>query len=169
VGFKHIAEVMMKEDVIIGGEESGGLTIKGHIPEKDGLLANLLMVEMVAKRKKPLSKIWLDLKNKIGAFEGRRAKIDLSEEKKASVLEGLKKDPPKEVGGIKVAEVKTLDGVKVILEDGSWFLIRPSGTEPLLRLYSESKDNNTLDKIEQFCYNLTGGPDASVGIPQNIR
>ncbi|MFA4967381.1 MAG: phosphoglucomutase/phosphomannomutase family protein [Candidatus Margulisiibacteriota bacterium] len=159
VGFKYIAEVMMKGDVVLGGEESGGLTIKGHIPEKDGLLADLLMVEMVAKRKKPLSQIWLDLKKKIGTFEGRRAKIDLNEEKKANVLNGLKNNPPKEIGGIKVTEVKTIDGVKVILEDGSWVLVRPSGTEPLVRLYSESKDNNILDKIQQFCYNLTGGPD----------
>jgi len=157
VGFKYIAEVMMKENVILGGEESGGLTIKGHIPEKDGLLADLLVVEMVAKRKKPLSKIWEDLKAKIGTFEDRRSKIELSEEKKNSLIGALKKSPPSMIGGIKVAEVKTLDGVKIILEDGSWFLIRPSGTEPLIRLYSESKDNGTLDKINQFCYNQIGG------------
>jgi phosphomannomutase len=143
--------------VILGGEESGGLTIMGHIPEKDGLLANILVTEMVAKRKKPLSKIWDDLKTKIGAFEGRRNKIKLTDEKKNSLIEGLKKTPPSEIDGMKVAEVKTLDGVKIILEDGSWFLIRSSGTEPLVRIYSESKNNKTLDKIDQFCYNQTGG------------
>ena len=157
VGFKYIAEVMMKEDVIIGGEESGGLTIKGHIPEKDGLLANMLAVEMVAKKKKPLSQIYNDLIGKIGEYRIFRSKIEMSEEKKAAVLSGLISSPPKSVAGIEAAEVKTIDGVKIILKDGSWFLIRPSGTEPMVRLYCESKDLNTLDKIKGFCYNLTGG------------
>ncbi|KAF0134109.1 MAG: Phosphoglucosamine mutase [Candidatus Saganbacteria bacterium] len=155
VGFKHIADIMMKEDVIIGGEESGGITIKGHIPEKDGLLANVLVVEMLAKRGKPLSRIWEELELKIGKYDCRRNKIKLEENKKSEVLEKLKNNLPKEVCGVKVAEVNTIDGVKIILADGSWFLIRPSGTEPLVRLYIESKDK--ADIIEKFCYNLIGG------------
>ena len=157
VGFKYIAEIMMKENVAIGGEESGGLTISGHIPEKDGLLADLLVCEMIAKKKMPLSAIWAELERKIGHFEGRRAKLELDENKKASVLAKLKKDPPGSVAGIALEKMNTIDGVKIILKDGSWFLVRPSGTEPLLRLYSESKDSKILDGIDEFCAKLIGG------------
>ncbi|MBI5699018.1 phosphoglucomutase/phosphomannomutase family protein [Candidatus Saganbacteria bacterium] len=154
VGFKHIAQIMLKEPVIIGGEESGGLTIAGHIPEKDGILADLLVAEMTAHRKKPLSKIWEDLTKKIGKFEGRRGKVEIPEDKKQSLMEGLKKNPPTEVGGMKVVEARTFDGVKLIFKDGSWLLIRPSGTEPLVRIYSESRDPNVLDKIELYLESL---------------
>jgi len=154
VGFKHIAEVMMKEDVIIGGEESGGLSIKGHIPEKDGVLADLLVVEMIAKKGKSLSKILSDLKDKIGNFEGRRGKLELEESKKNSLMKTLKENPPKDIFGIKVKSVKTIDGVKIILEDDSWFVVRPSGTEPLVRIYSESKNKESLDKIDNYLKNL---------------
>jgi phosphomannomutase len=154
VGFKYIAQIILREPVIIGGEESGGLTISGHIPEKDGILADLLVAEMVARRKKPLSKIWEELTKKIGPYEGRRGKVEMEESKKKDLMEGLRKKPPTSVGGIKVAEVRTFDGVKIILEDGSWLLLRPSGTEPLLRIYSESKNPGVLDKIEKYLENL---------------
>ncbi|MFA4906045.1 MAG: phosphoglucomutase/phosphomannomutase family protein [Candidatus Margulisiibacteriota bacterium] len=163
VGFKHIAQIMLKEPVIIGGEESGGLTIAGHIPEKDGILADLLVAEMTAHRKKPLSKIWEDLTKKIGKFEGRRGKVEIPEAKKQSLMEGLKKNPPTEIGGMKVAEVKTFDGVKLILKDGSWLLIRPSGTEPLVRIYSESRDPKVLDKIELYLETLLA-PSTAEGL-----
>jgi len=157
VGFKHIAQIMMREEVILGGEESGGFTIKGHILEKDGILADLLVAEMVAKRGKPLSAIWEDLTAKIGTFLGGRGKLKVGEEKGWKIMEGLRSKPPDEVGGMRVKETRTLDGVKIILEDGSWFLIRPSGTEPLLRIYSEARNQADLNKIENFCYNLIGG------------
>ncbi len=154
VGFKYIAEIMMREKVIIGGEESGGLSIDGHIPEKDGLLADLLVVEMVAKSKKTLSELWKDLIAKYGTYEFKRGKIETTEEKKSALMEGLKKSPPIEIGGMKVAEVKTTDGVKIILEDKSWLLVRPSGTEPIIRVYYESKDPGILNKIAQYVKGL---------------
>jgi phosphomannomutase len=154
VGFKHIAQIMLREPVIIGGEESGGLTISGHIPEKDGILADLLVAEMVAKRGQPLSRIWEDLTKKIGLYEGRRGKVEVPEERIKKLIQGLKEAPPKDIKGIKVIEVRTFDGVKFILEDGSWLLIRPSGTEPLLRIYSESKNPGVLDKIELYLESL---------------
>jgi len=157
VGFKYIAQIMMREEVILGGEESGGFSIKGHIPEKDGILANLLVAEMVAKRGEPLSKIWEELTLKIGLYQGRRGKVEVTEEKKAQVMATMKNPPFKSIRGIEVAEIKTFDGFKIILKDGSWLLIRPSGTEPLLRIYAESKDQGVLDEMENFCYNLIGG------------
>jgi phosphomannomutase len=157
VGFKHIAQVMMNEEIILGGEESGGFSIKGHIPEKDGILADLLVAEMVAKKDKPLSKILEDLVSRVGTYQGRRGKVEVEEEKKRKIMKNLREKPPQEIEGIKVTKVNTVDGVKMLLEDGSWLLIRPSGTEPLLRIYAESKNSNSLDKIDQFCYNLIGG------------
>ncbi|MBI5701382.1 phosphoglucomutase/phosphomannomutase family protein [Candidatus Saganbacteria bacterium] len=154
VGFKYIAEHMMNEDVIIGGEESGGLSIKGHIPEKDGVLACLLVVEMVARKEKALSQIWKDLTKKYGPFEGRRGKIELDENKKQKLIETLKNNPPSSIDGLKVAGVKKIDGVKMILEDGSWFLIRPSGTEPMVRIYAESCSKKSLDAIDNYLKTL---------------
>lgn len=154
VGFKYIAEYMMKEEVIIGGEESGGLSIKGHIPEKDGVLACLLVVEMVAKLKKPLSQIWKDLISKVGDYEGRRGKMTVDERKKKMLMDGLKNNPPQKIGDLKVASVNKMDGVKIILEDESWFLVRPSGTEPIIRIYAESKNKESLEKIDNYLKTL---------------
>jgi len=154
VGFKHIAEVMMKEKVIIGGEESGGFTINGHIPEKDGILANLIIAEMVAKSGKPLSKIWEDLVKEYGDFIGLRDKLCIAEDKKKKLIEDLKTNPPKEIAGMKVVEVRTFDGVKMILENGAWCMLRPSGTEPLLRLYAEAKDQIVINKLHEYCKSL---------------
>jgi len=140
--------------VIIGGEESGGLSIKGHIPEKDGILADLLVTEMVSKKGKPLSQVWKDLVLKIGPYEGRRGKLEVDENKKKILMANLSKKPPTEVGGIKVKEVKTIDGVKIMLQDGSWLLVRPSGTEPLIRVYAESKDSRSLDAIDNYLKTL---------------
>jgi len=154
VGFKHIADWMMKEDVIIGGEESGGLSIKGHIPEKDGILANLLVVEMVAKRKKSLSRIWDDLVLKIGLFKELRKKLALSEDQKNAIIKELGNTSLKEIEGVKISEVRKTDGIKVILKDGSWFLCRPSGTEPVLRIYAESKEEKILNGIDSYLKSL---------------
>jgi len=158
VGFKYIAEKMMKEPVIIGGEESGGLSIRGHIPEKDGILANLLIIEMLAKKKKPLSQIFEGLEKKIGKHYSRRINMKVSEEKKTALIKFLKEKPPKEFAGKKVSEVRTIDGIKMIFKDGSWTLLRPSGTEPLLRVYMESMSPLLEDKrISAIITGLTTG------------
>ena len=156
VGFKYIAERMMKEPVIIGGEESGGLSIEGHIPEKDGILANLLIVEMVARKKKPLSAIFKDLEGKIGRHLTKRVNLHLPDDGKRALMEKLKSTPPKEFAGRKVVEVRSIDGAKFILDDGSWILIRPSGTELLVRVYLESGSEETLKAIEGELARLVG-------------
>jgi phosphomannomutase len=140
VGFNHIADHMMKEDVLIGGEESGGIAFKGHIPEGDGILMGLLIVEMVAAYGMSLSQLVDDLLQDVGpAFYDRtdlRLKYPVS---KASMTQSLVTRPPREIGGENVVQVSTVDGVKYIMSDDSWLLIRPSGTEPVLRVYAEGR------------------------------
>ena len=147
VGFKHIAKLMLEDNIIIGGEESGGLSIKGHIPEKDGLLADLLIVDMLAKRKKKLSELWTELVSKYGAVYNDKFKLKLTEEAKNKFMTKLKNQPPTEVSRFSVVQVNNLDGVKLVLSDGSWVLARPSGTEPLVRLYVESTKPENLSVI----------------------
>jgi alpha-D-glucose phosphate-specific phosphoglucomutase len=156
VGFKHIAEKMMKESVIIGGEESGGLSIFGHIPEKDGILANLLIVEMVAKKKKPLSAIFSELEKKVGRHLSKRINAHLPEEKKRSLISSLKEKSPGKFAGEEIADKRIIDGIKLILADGSWVLFRPSGTEPLMRVYLESGSEARLKAMEGEVARLIG-------------
>lgn len=157
VGFKHIAKLMLQEAVIIGGEESGGLSIKGHIPEKDGMLACLLVVEMLARRQKKLSQLWQELISKYGEVFTFRTGLHLAEEKKQALMKKLKEEEIESLAGIAVTGKSLLDGVKLSLADKSWVLVRPSGTEPLVRVYAEADDRAKLDKIVAAVYNLTGG------------
>lgn len=146
VGFKHVGEAMREYNPIIGGEESGGLSIQGHIPEKDGILANLLILEAMAVKNKSLVELQEELYEIAGAkFFNELVNIKLdNQEQIKTALEDAKN--LSEVDGQKVIKVDTKDGVKLYLQDNtSWILIRPSGTEPLLRIYFES---NSLEKIE---------------------
>lgn len=154
VGFKHIAKLMRQEKIIIGGEESGGFSIKGHIPEKDGLLANLLVVEMLACYKKPLSKIWQDLETAYGRVLTQRINLALMQKAKEKFMDKLRQKTPRELAGIKVKAVNKIDGVKMILSDGSWVLARPSGTEPLVRVYAEADKQEKLSSILEAVRNL---------------
>ncbi len=140
VGFNHIADYMMQEDVLIGGEESGGISFKGHIPEGDGPIMGLLLVEMIAESKKSLVELVEDLLEDVGPAHYERVDLRLSRPvAKAEMTEFLTKQAPAEIGGQKVDEVSQRDGVKYILADDSWLLIRPSGTEPVLRVYAEGR------------------------------
>lgn len=140
VGFNHIADYMMSEDVLIGGEESGGISIKGHIPEGDGPLMGLLLVEIIAEARKPLGELVQDLLNEVGPAFYERADLRLSRPvAKQEMTNFLVKKAPAEIGGQKVAQVASTDGVKYIMADDSWLLIRPSGTEPVLRVYAEGR------------------------------
>ena len=147
VGFKYIAEIMLKEQVVIGGEESGGLTIGGHVPEKDGILANLLICEMIAKYKKPLSRIIIDVASRYGSFYNKRVNFKLTQSSKEALMKELEKEPPSRAGGKKLSHVVKIDGVKMIFEDGSWILARPSGTEPIVRTYYESGTEENLKSM----------------------
>lgn len=148
VGFKHVGEAMRKYNPIIAGEESGGLSIQGHIPEKDGILANLLILEAMAYENKTLTQLQRDLEQFVGCkFHNTRVdkKLDSQDEVKP-VLE--KFSNYETIASQKIAKKDFKDGVKLYLEDGTtWILVRPSGTEPLLRIYIES---DSLDKIEQI-------------------
>lgn len=151
VGFKYVGAQMRDTDVIIGGEESGGLSILGHIPEKDGILADLLVVEMLAYEKKSLSEIWKDLTREVG-YEpfGKRLDLHLSEEVKKNIMSRFKNQTPAQIGELKVTGVKTIDGVKLLFEDtNSWMLVRPSGTEPMIRVYLETDSPQKLDMLEK--------------------
>ena len=147
VGFKHICEHMRTRPVIIGGEESGGLSIGTHIPEKDGILANLLIAELQAVRGKDLSELLSEIMAEVGFFSSQRIDLRYPEEKKATLVRGLVSDPPKEIAGRQVVQVIAIDGAKLILDDGSWFLVRPSGTEPLLRVYLEGGSEAAVEEL----------------------
>ncbi|MFC1511514.1 phosphoglucomutase/phosphomannomutase family protein [Candidatus Margulisiibacteriota bacterium] len=154
VGFKHIAQLMMKEGIIIGGEESGGLSIKGHIPEKDGILANLLVVDLLARRKKPLSQIWQELIAKVGRLHSLRHNLELPAEEKDRFIKRLQQETPADLAGVKIKKVNKIDGVKLTLAEGSWVLARPSGTEPLVRLYVESDKKEKAAAVLEALKNL---------------
>lgn len=149
VGFKYIGELMRQKDILIGGEESGGCSVKGHIPEKDGILCNLLIVEMLAYEKKSLSQIWSELVAETGVeFAYRRKDMRLTAESQKNFVEKLTNEPFTKVGKTKVEKVGRLDGFKYYLEDGSWILVRPSGTEPLVRFYFEAPSAERVDALK---------------------
>jgi alpha-D-glucose phosphate-specific phosphoglucomutase len=141
VGFNHIADLMAKDDVLIGGEESGGIGIRGHIPEGDGVFMGLLLLEIVARAGVPLKELIADLQQKYGPHHYARKDLPLARPvAKKEMVKRLTEGAPGSIGGVNVREVRTNDGVKYLLTDDSWLLIRPSGTEPVLRVYAESPD-----------------------------
>jgi alpha-D-glucose phosphate-specific phosphoglucomutase len=156
VGFKYIGELIIQDKIAIGGEESAGLTIRGHVPEKDGVLAGLLMAEMVATRGASLSAQLQALFAKVGSFYPVRENFHLTAEQKAAFTEKLKADPI-ELGGRKVASVVRTDGLKLILDDGSWVCYRLSGTEPVVRAYTEARNEHEMQALraaaEKFVLN----------------
>ncbi|MBT4458059.1 MAG: phosphoglucomutase/phosphomannomutase family protein, partial [Anaerolineae bacterium] len=151
VGFNHIADYMMSENVLIGGEESGGISFKGHIPEGDGPLMGLLLVEMIAAAKKPLHEMVQDLLNDVGPAHYQRTDLRLKRPvEKAEMTEYLTKQAPAKIAEHKVVEVSASDGVKYILADDSWLLVRPSGTEPVLRVYAEGRSEATVQALLDY-------------------
>lgn len=148
VGFNHIADYMMNEDVLIGGEESGGISFKGHIPEGDGPAMGLLLIEMIAAANKPLHEMVNDLLDDVGPAFYERSDLRLKRPvAKDEMTDLLTKQAPVEIGGEKVVEISTQDGVKYILSDDSWLLIRPSGTEPVLRVYAEGRSDEMVKAL----------------------
>jgi len=148
VGFNHIADCMLKSDVLIGGEESGGMSFKGHIPEGDGILMGLLLVEMVAASRVPLDEMISQLLADFGPSHYRRLDLRLSHPvPKARMVEQLVAQAPASIGGIAVRQVSAVDGVKYMLADDSWLLIRPSGTEPVLRIYAEARQPEMVEAL----------------------
>jgi alpha-D-glucose phosphate-specific phosphoglucomutase len=147
VGFKYIGELILEDKIAIGGEESAGLTIRGHVPEKDGIIAGLLMAEMVATRGRSLGAQLRELFAKVGSYYPVRENFRLTSEVKARFTEKLKADPT-ELGGRRVAQVVRTDGLKLILDDGSWVCYRLSGTEPVVRAYTEARNEHDMEALK---------------------
>jgi alpha-D-glucose phosphate-specific phosphoglucomutase len=149
VGFNHISDLMLREEVLLGGEESGGISIRGHIPEGDGILLGLLLVEMVAARAKTLVQLLDEMMAApdIGVFCYARLDQPVRPFAKAQLVADLVAAAPETLAGTPVHQVSDRDGVKFILADNSWLLIRPSGTEPVLRIYAESHSDEQVQRI----------------------
>lgn len=148
VGFKYIAPKMMETNALLGGEESGGFAVRGHIPERDGILIGLLFADMMVKSGKPISQILSDLEQRVGPHAYARHDVHLPrdsyESDRKRILDRLEKNEPDEVAGVAVQRVRADDGFKFYLADGSWVLLRASGTEPLIRIYSEAPDPDAV-------------------------
>ena len=151
VGFDHIADLMLNEDVLIGGEESGGISFKGHIPEGDGILIGLLVLEMVASTETPLEELVEELLKDVGPSHYGRLDLRLTHPvPKNQLYSRLVDEAPKNIGELKVERVSDRDGVKFHMDDDSWLLIRPSGTEPLLRVYAEAREPGPLESLLDY-------------------
>jgi alpha-D-glucose phosphate-specific phosphoglucomutase len=151
VGFNHIADHILQDDVLMGGEESGGITVKGHIPEGDGVLMGLLLLEVMAHAKAPLHELVSDLLQKYGPAQYARTDIGLKRAvAKPAMVDLLVSMAPPTIAGVRVEDVQVTDGVKYYLDDGSWLLIRPSGTEPVLRVYAEAPDDARVSALLSF-------------------
>lgn len=147
VGFKYISTLMEKKDILIGGEEAGGIGFKNYIPERDGILAGLLLMEMMAYRKKGISQIIRDLEKEFGRYYYVRDDLKLSEIgfNKDRILKKI----PQRLLNKKIAEVKDFDGIKIVFFDEDWLMLRGSGTEPIVRVYAEAKKLDVAEKLVQ--------------------
>ena len=148
VGFNHIADYMLKENVLIGGEESGGISIQGHIPEGDGVLMGLLLTEIEAASGASLYELVEDLLKDVGPAFYERKDLRLSRPvSKKNMVDRLQNDAPAQIGSEQVTDIQTVDGVKYLMSDDSWLLIRPSGTEPVLRVYAEGRSQEMVNAL----------------------
>ncbi|MGM0586941.1 MAG: phosphoglucomutase/phosphomannomutase family protein [Bacteroidota bacterium] len=147
IGFKYVAEKIIEGDVLVGGEESGGLAVKGHIPERDGIFIGLTIVEMMVRSGKKLSELVQELFDEFGPHAFYRNDMHTSDQRKKKMMALCEDKKVTELAGQKVEDWEFIDGVKHIMEDGSWLLVRPSGTEPVLRIYSESTSAETAKAL----------------------
>lgn len=156
VGFKYIGEALREKGCILGGEESGGMSIIGHIPEKDGILACLLAVEMLAYTGKSMQELTESLSESYGWAANQRIDIKVNKSDVDTIKEKINEFTPKTLAGVKVESINDIDGRQVILEDGSWVLIRFSGTEILFRVYVEAANENKLEEIKKEVLGFIG-------------
>ena len=154
IGFKYIADLMLKDDILLGAEESGGIGVKGHIPERDGVLNSLLFLESIVSAGKPPSQMLADLHREFGEFHFGRRDLHMPVSRGQELVAQLSQNPPADFASFAVSKVETMDGAKLIFDDESWLLFRQSGTEPVLRLYSEAtsieKMNTLLDAAREL-------------------
>ena len=147
IGFKEIASIMVKDDVLVGGEESGGIAVKGHIPERDGIWMGLIIWEFMAKSGKTLDDLIEEVYELVGNFKFERSDLHITEELKQKIIGNCKNDVYKSFGDYQIQNVETIDGFKYFLDDERWVMIRPSGTEPVLRVYAEAP---TIDEVRKI-------------------
>jgi alpha-D-glucose phosphate-specific phosphoglucomutase len=157
VGFKYVAPKMMETNAMIGGEESGGYAFRGHVPERDGILAGLFFLDFMVKTGKKPSQLLKQLFDNVGEHYYDRLDITIEQDQKAVILNNLKSNAPKQLAGKSVTSTNFSDGFKYILDDESWLLIRFSGTEPLVRIYSEARSKKLVNEILQEGKKLVGG------------
>jgi phosphomannomutase len=155
VGFKYICAEMLKGGVLLGFEESGGIGYPGHVPERDGILSGLMLLEMLAYEKKPLAKLLERLEKEYGPHRYARIDAHFPLEKRAALMDYCKANPPAKLLNSPLKEVKSFDGVKFVAEDGSWLMLRGSGTEPILRIYAEAKSDADAAKLLELGEKLT--------------
>ncbi len=156
VGFKYVGPKMMESGAIMGGEESGGFGFAGHIPERDGVLAGLFLLDLMIKLQKSPSQLIEYLYSLVGPHYYDRIDIQLPAEQREAAIAHVKSSKPKEIAGLKVTHVDTLDGFRYMLEDGGWLLVRFSGTEPLVRIYTETTDRGKVQAILAAGRHLVG-------------
>ena len=147
IGFKYIAEIMTHEEVLVGGEESGGLAVSGHIPERDGVWIALIVLEFMAKTGKSLTQLIQDIYQKVGAFYFDRNDLHITENLKRDIVKKCSENTYTKFGQFNIVRVETIDGFKFWLSDDQWVLIRPSGTEPVLRVYAQAENKNRVLEI----------------------
>jgi phosphomannomutase len=147
IGFKHICELMLGNDILMGGEESGGLGVKGHIPERDGILMGLLLLEAMAMSGKGLRQLLNESMDETGYFYYRRIDLAIENRAKEKLVAHLRGGEITRIASIEVVRENFMDGFKYLFAEGAWLLIRPSGTEPLLRLYCEANDPAVVEKL----------------------
>jgi len=147
IGFKYICDLMLERDILIGGEESGGIGVKGHLPERDGILNSLLLAEVMAHHGKSLGELVAGLHARYGPQFYNRRDLHLPPGQKERALALLTQRPPRAIAGQAVSAIEDLDGIKFLLEGNAWVLARASGTEPLLRLYAEAPSSDVVESI----------------------
>ena len=156
VGFKWVGSTMARTGALVGGEESGGLSVIGHIPEKDGILADLLMAEMVAKEGVTLKQALAQVVQQTGEYRTQRIDLHVDEARKSELMRRFREEPPASLNGLRVVNTSSIDGVKLLLEEEAWVLVRPSGTEPLIRCYIEAHDEEALNGLKEAMQKLVG-------------
>jgi len=156
VGFKYVAPIMLSENALVGGEESGGYGFRGHIPERDGILAGLYFLDLMIKTGKTPSELIDYLYSKVGPHHYKRIDVEFHAEEREAILERVRDNPPDDIDGVKVQKIDTTDGYRFILADNTWLLIRLSGTEPVLRIYTETDSLNRVDKLLELGKKLAG-------------